>query len=135
VNAADVVSTAGGHRSVGGITEDNGIDLVGIVIVFLVGSRGAPECGACRALTAAAAGTEMCSAAVTQGVEDRGQCTGGDNDCKQDGCGAERLAARDIEAGCTEYGEIGLSRRRPGWRRSGEVAHTDSVDALPMGGV
>ena len=28
VNGADVVSAAGGHRSVGGIAEDNGVDLV-----------------------------------------------------------------------------------------------------------
>jgi hypothetical protein len=42
VNGADVVSAAGGLRSVGGIAEDNGVDLVGIVIVFLVGSWGPP---------------------------------------------------------------------------------------------
>jgi hypothetical protein len=84
---------------------------------------------------------------VTQGIEDRGERTDGDNDSEQDGCGAERLAASDIEAGSGGYGEIGgqaplyervalgLSRRGPGWGRSGEVGHTDSVDALLTGGV
>jgi len=57
----------------------------------------------------------------------------------------ERLAARDIEAGSPEYGEIGaqallhewvalgLSRRGPGLRRSGEVGHTDSVRRAAKG--
>jgi hypothetical protein len=35
VNGADVVSRLGGHRSVVGIAEDNGVDLVWVVIVFL----------------------------------------------------------------------------------------------------
>ena len=84
---------------------------------------------------------------VTQGIKDRGERTDGDNDSEQDGCGAERLAASDIEAGSGEYGEIGgqallyewvalgLCRRGPGWRRSGEVGHTNSVDALLEDGV
>jgi hypothetical protein len=38
MNGADVVSGSGGHRSVVGIAEDNGVDLVWIVIVFLLGS-------------------------------------------------------------------------------------------------
>ncbi len=84
----------------------------------------------------------MCVPVVTQGKEDRRERTDGGDDSEQDGCGAERLAASDIEGGSGEYGEIGgralpyewvalgLSRRGPGWRRSGEVGHTDSVDAL-----
>jgi hypothetical protein len=147
VNGAHVGCAAGGHRSVGGIAEDNGVDLVGIVIVFLVGSWGAPECDAGGAISAGAAGGEMCMSGVTQGIEDRAERTDGDNDSEQDGCGAERLAASDIEAGSGEYGEIGgqvpphewvalgLSRCGPGWRRSGEVGHTDSVDALLKCGV
>jgi hypothetical protein len=38
VNGADVGCAGGGHWSVGRIAEDNGVDLVGIVIVFLVSS-------------------------------------------------------------------------------------------------
>jgi hypothetical protein len=145
VNGADVGCAVGGHRSVGRIAEDNGVDLVGIVIVFLVGSWDAPECGAGGTICAGAAGVEMCISCVTQGIEDRGERTDGDNDSEQDGCWAERLAASDIEAGSGEYGEIdgqallhewvalGLSRRGPGWRRSGEVGHTHSVDALLPG--
>ena len=82
---------------------------------------------------------------VTQGIEDRRERTDGDNDSEQNGRGAERLAASDIEAGSGEYVEIGgqallhewvtlgLCRRGPGWRRSGEVGHTDSVNALLKG--
>ena len=89
----------------------------------------------------------MCMTAVTQGIEDRGERADRHNDSEQDGAGAERLAASDIEAGSDERGEIGgqgplrgwaaleLSRGEPGWRRSGEVGHTDSVDALLTGGV
>ena len=36
VNGADVVSLAGGHRSVGRITEDDGVDLVWIVVVIRI---------------------------------------------------------------------------------------------------
>jgi hypothetical protein len=147
VNGADVGSAAGGHRSVGRIAEDNGVDLVGIVIVFLVGSWDAPDCGAGGTISAGASGGKVCMSSMTQGIEDRGERTDGDNNSEQDGCGAQRLAASDIEAGSYEYGEIGgqallhegvalgLSRRGPGWRRSGEVGHTDSVDALLKGGV
>jgi hypothetical protein len=38
MNGADVISRAGGHRSVGGIAEDDGVDLIWIVLVFLAGS-------------------------------------------------------------------------------------------------
>ena len=146
MNGADVGSAAGGHRSIGGIAEDNGVYLVGIIIVFLIGSWDAPDCGAGGTISGGAAGGEMGMSGVTQGIEDRGERTDGDNDSEQDGRGAERLAASDIEAGSGEYGEIGgqallhewvtlgLSRRGPGWRRSGEVGHTDSVNALLKGG-
>ena len=142
MNTADVRGAAGGHWSVGGIAEDNSVDLVRIVIVLLVGSWRAPKCGAGGTITAGAAGSEMCMSGVTQGIEYRGEPADGHNDSEKDGCGAERLAASDIEAGSGEYGEIagqtlrpkwvalGLSRRGPGWRMSGEVAHTDSVDVL-----
>jgi hypothetical protein len=38
MNGADVISRASGHGSVGGIAEDDGVDLIWIVIVFLAGS-------------------------------------------------------------------------------------------------
>jgi hypothetical protein len=103
VNGADVGSGASGHRSVGGIADDDGVDLVRIVIIFLAGASG-----------------------VTQGIEDQGERTDGGNDSEQDGSGAERLAASEIEAGSAECGEEGgqgllhkwvvhrLSRGEPG---------------------
>ncbi len=84
---------------------------------------------------------------VTQGIEDRGERTDGDNDGEQDGCGAERLAASDIEGGSSECGDadgrqlarvwvwVGFSRREPSRRRSGGVGHSDSLDALPTCGL
>jgi hypothetical protein len=77
----------------------------------------------------------MCMCGVTLGIEDQGERTDGDDDSEQNGCGAERRAAGDIEVGSGEYGEIGgqarlhewvvlgLSRCGPGWRRSGESSH------------
>ena len=112
VNGADRGSGASGHRSVGGIADDDGVDLVWIVIVFLDGTSG-----------------------VTQGKEDQGERTDGGNDREQDGSGVERLAASEIEAGSGEWVVLRLSRGEPGWRKSGGVGHTDSVDALPKGGV
>ena len=38
MDGADVISGPGGHRSFGGIAEDDGVDLIWIVIVFLAGS-------------------------------------------------------------------------------------------------
>lgn len=85
----------------------------------------------------------MCMSGVAHGIEHRGERTDGDHDRKQDGCGAERLAASDIEAGSGECGEIGghallhewaalwLCRGGPGWGRFDEVSHSYSVDALP----
>ena len=40
VNGADVVALAGGDGSVGGITEDDGVDLVWIVFVVVGGGSG-----------------------------------------------------------------------------------------------
>jgi hypothetical protein len=109
VNGADVDSGASGHRSVGGIADNDGVDLVWIVIVFLAGTSG-----------------------VTEGIENQGERTDGGNDSEQDGCRAERLAASDIEAGSGAWVVVlRLSRGEPGWRRSGGLGHTDSVDALP----
>ena len=88
----------------------------------------------------------MYMSGVTHGIEDRGESTDGDYDRKQDGCGAKRLAASDIEAGSGECGEIGrhallhewaalwLCRGGPGWGRFDEVGHSYSVDALLKGG-
>jgi hypothetical protein len=145
VNGADVVSGAGGHRSVRGIAEDDGVDLVWIVIVFLAGSRSAPGCSAGGTISTGAAGSDICTSAVTQSIENRGERTDGDNDSEQDGCGAERLAASDIEVGSGECGAAGLqgplhewvvlgfSRGEPSRGRCGRVDHIDSVDALPNG--
>ena len=44
---------------------------------------------------------------VTQGKEDDGERGDGDNDSEQDGCGAERLAASDVEGGSGECGDAG----------------------------
>ncbi len=90
----------------------------------------------------------MCMSGLPQGIEDRGECTDSDNNSEQNGCGAKRLAASDIEAWSVkqdgeivgqallrEWVALGLSRRGPGWRSSGEVGHTDSVDALLKAGV
>jgi hypothetical protein len=41
---------------------------------------------------------------VTQGIEDRGERSDGGYGSEQDGSGAERLAASDIEAGSGESG-------------------------------
>ena len=113
MNGADVSSGASGHRSVGGVAEDDGVDLVWIVIVFLARAFG-----------------------VTERIEDQGERTDGENNRQQDGSRAERLAASDIEAGSGEWVVVPrLFRGEPGWRRSGGAGHTDSVDALPKGGV
>jgi hypothetical protein len=110
VNGADVGSGASGHRSVGRIADNDGVDLVWIVIVFLADTS-----------------------SVTHGIEDQGERTDGDNDSEQDDSGAERLAAGDIEAGSGEWVVVlRLSRGEPDWRRSGGVGHTDSVDALSL---
>ena len=89
----------------------------------------------------------MCIPGVTQGIEDRGERSDGDNDSQQDGCGAERLAASDIEGGSGACGDaagrrlprewvlLGFSRREPSRGRSGGVGHTDSLDGLPTCGV
>jgi hypothetical protein len=103
VNGADVISSSGGHGSVGGIAEDDGVDLGWIV--FLVGIRGSPGCGAGRTVSARA---EMRMSGVTQGVENQGECTDGSHGGEQDGSWGERLAAGDIEAGSGESGVAGL---------------------------
>jgi hypothetical protein len=89
----------------------------------------------------------MCIPIVTQGIEDGGERTDGGNDSEQDGCGAERLVASDIEGRSGECGDadgrrlpgewvwVGFLRREPSRGRSGGVGHTDSLDALPKCGV
>jgi len=113
VNGADVVPRAGGHRSVGGVTEDDSVDLGWII--FLVGSRGGSGCGAGGTGSAGAAGGEMCMFGVTQGIEDRGERSDGGYGSEQDGSGAERLAAGDIEAGSGESGDAGGEGLLHGW--------------------
>src|ERR1700723_668998 len=105
VNGADVVSRPCGHRSVGGITEDDGVDLGWIIL--LVGSRGGSGCGAGGT---GSAGAEMGMFGVTQGIEDRGERGNGGHGSEQDGSWAERLAACDIEAGSGESGDAGGER-------------------------
>jgi hypothetical protein len=73
----------------------------------------------------------MCMFVVTQGIEDRGGRSDGGHGSEQDGSGAERLAAGDIEAGSGESGTpvgrgccmgvLGCSGGEPGRRRSGWV--------------
>ena len=127
VNRADVGSGASGHRSVGGIADNDGVDLVWIVILFLADTW-------CAGGTTAPGRGVMSS--VTHGIEDQGERTDGEYDSEQDGSGAERLAAGDIEGGSGEWGPclmvLRLSRGEPDWRRSGGVGHTDSVDVLPF---
>ncbi len=111
VNGADVGSGASGHRSVGRIANNDGVDLVWIVLVVPGGS----------------------TSGVTHGIEDQGERTDGENDREQDGSGAERLAAGDIERGSGDWVMVlRLSRGEPDGRRSGGVGHTDSVDVLPL---
>ena len=140
MNGADVVSGAGGHRSVGGIAEDDGVDLIWIVIVFRAGSCGGPGSSAGGTISAGVGGGEMGIPGVTQGIEDGEERTDGGHDREQDGCGAERLAASDIEGGSGECGDasgrlmsegmfLGFSRREPSRGRSGGVGHIDSLDA------
>jgi hypothetical protein len=73
VNGADVVALASGYGSVGGIAEDDGVDLRWIV--FLVGSRGVSRCGVGR--TSGVAGGEKRVSGVSQGIDDRGEGTDG----------------------------------------------------------
>jgi hypothetical protein len=63
VNGADMISRTGGHRSVGWISEDDGIDLGWIV--FVVVGRSGFGSGVGRT----GAGGEMGMSGVTQGIE------------------------------------------------------------------
>ena len=86
----------------------------------------------------------MCVPGVTHSIEDRGERADGDNDSEQDGAGAERLAASDVEGGSSECGDaarqglphewvvLRFTRRKPGRGSFSEVDHTDSVDAQPL---
>jgi hypothetical protein len=98
-------------RGVRRIADNDGVNLVWIVIVFLADTSG-----------------------VTQRIKDQGERTDRENDREQDGSGAERLEVSDVEAWSGEWVVfLRLSWGEPGWRRSGGVGHTDSVDALPKG--
>ena len=120
VNGADVVALAGGDGCVGGITEDDGVDLVWIIFVIVGGGSG---CGVGGTSGAGAVGGEACTPVVTQGIEDRGESGDGGEGSEQDGSGAERLAADEIEA------RRGESR---GFRRQG-LLHVDGP-WVPEGG-
>jgi hypothetical protein len=111
MNRADVVSLARWHRSVGRISEDDGVNLVRILVV--VGGRGA---GGTR--SAGVAGDEIYMSGVTQGIEDQRERTKGDNGSKQDSSGAERLTADDIKAGSGESGNSGGERLLHRWSSS-----------------
>jgi hypothetical protein len=133
-----MVSLAGGYRSVGGIAKDDGVDLGWII--FLVGRRGRSGGGGTG--SAGAVGGYMCMSGVTHGIENRGECSGGSYDSEQDGSGANRLTARDIEARSSERGDAGGEGLLHGWvvlECSGAVgigggpaglAATGSVDGL-----
>jgi hypothetical protein len=125
VNGAYVISPAGGYRSVGGITEDDGVDLGWII--FLVVRRGGSGCGAGGTGSAGAAGGEMCMFVVTQSIEDRGERSDGGYGSEQDGSGAERLAAGDIEAGSGESGDAGGEGLRHGSSLGARRAGSEEV--------
>src|SRR5215469_5938517 len=82
---------------------------------------------------------------MTQGIENRRKRTNGGNDSEQDGSGAERLAAGDIEPGTCGCGDLdgqGLLHEWmvlgvPGKSGGGgpAVGATASVDGRPKGGV
>ncbi len=93
VDGADVVSAAGGAGCVGGIAEDDGVDLGGIVV--LVGGGGGGGGGG----VAGATGGAMGGGGVGEGAEDEGERDNGGCDGEQDDSGAERLAGGEIEAG------------------------------------
>jgi hypothetical protein len=104
VNWANVVSRAGGHRSIGGIAEDDGVYLRWIV--FVVASCGS-GCSAGGTGSAGAVGGEVCMSVVLQDIEDCGERRDRGNDSKQEGSWAKGLAASDIEAGSGESGGFG----------------------------
>jgi hypothetical protein len=52
---------------------------------------------------------------VTQSIENRGEHSDGGYGSEQDGSGAERLAAGDIEAGSGEGGDAGGEGLLHGW--------------------
>ncbi len=94
MNGADVVALAARHGSVGGITEDDGVDLVWVVFVVVCGGSG---CGGTSYV--GAVGGEMCLFVVLQGIEDRGEGEDGGDGSEKDGSGAEWLVRGDVEAG------------------------------------
>ena len=71
----------------------------------------------------------MCMSVVTQSIEHQGERTDGGKDREQNGCGAERLAAGDIEGG--DAGGQGRLHEGMvlGFSGVSRVGHTDSVDA------
>ena len=136
MNAAHVISTARGLRSVAGIAEHNSVNLVRIVIVLLIAAGRAPNRGADETIGAGSAGAaraETHMSGVAQGIQHRGERTDGNHDSQQDRRGADLLAPSDIEAGAAQCGQIALWRSwgGPGWCKFGEGGHTNIVDAPP----
>jgi hypothetical protein len=113
VNGADVFSPPGGDGGVGGITEDDGVDLVGIVLVVI--SRGGTGGCAGGTIGSGFAGGQIWMPVVAEGIEDGGERSDGGNDREQDGSRAERLASSEIEAWSGESGDSGGQRLLHGW--------------------
>lgn len=93
VNGADAVSRSGGHGSIGGITEDDGVDLgriVFLIISLVSGCGGMSSFGAIWG--------EMYLSIVLQCIEDRRQRRDCGDDSEQDDSWKERLAGGDIES-------------------------------------
>jgi hypothetical protein len=82
VNGADMVAAAGGYRSVGGIAEDDGVDLGWIV--FVVGSG----CGAGGTVSPGGVWGEVNTSGVAKAIEDREERADGSYGGEQDGSGA-----------------------------------------------
>jgi hypothetical protein len=57
----------------------------------------------------------MCTSGVTHGIENRGECSDGGYGSEQDGSGAKRLTAGDIEARSGERGDAGGEGLLHGW--------------------
>ena len=99
MNRADVISLACGEWSVGGIAEDDGVDL-GWVVRLVAGGR-STRSGAGRA---GCVGVEVDVPGVGHGEQDEAERAEGGDDGEQDGAGAEPLAAGEVEVGRVDGG-------------------------------
>jgi hypothetical protein len=82
VNGADMIAPAGRYGSIGGIAEDDGVDLGWIILV--VGSG----CGAGRTVSPGGVWGEVNTSGVAKAVEDREERADGSYGGEQDGSGA-----------------------------------------------